>query len=258
MTLIRKKCIEENGNVFCAFVDYKKAFDVVDRDLMVTRLEDSGVNGKMLELIRGMYSGTSNLLRINGELTEEFPSKNSVLQGNNLSSTIFSLFINSLLKELKRDSHGIRINNGRNINCLAYADDIVIMAMTEEGLQSLLNVIWKWCRSWRMIVNCDKTKVVHFRKQARKLADVDFTIGGIKLEKVKQYKYLRTILTRNLDSGVIEEQLAAASSRALSQIIGKTRSNFDLGFKTYETLVAAGVNPVMDYKCSMEFGTAVQ
>ena len=54
------------------------------------------------------------------------------------------------------------MNDEKN-NCLLYADDLVLLAESEEGLQRLLDVVNTWCNTWGMRVNSNKSKVVHFR-----------------------------------------------------------------------------------------------
>ena len=54
------------------------------------------------------------------------------------------------------------MNDEKN-NCLLYADDLVLLAESEEGLQRLLDVINTWCNTWGMKVISNKSKVVHFR-----------------------------------------------------------------------------------------------
>ena len=92
----------------------------------------------------------------------EFTSDLGLKQGDNLSPTCFSLFIDGLLKVLRREGVGLDVN-GIVINNLAYADDIMILSQIPEELQQLLNVMHDWCKKWRISINKDKTKVVHFR-----------------------------------------------------------------------------------------------
>jgi hypothetical protein len=44
-----------------------------------------------------------------------------------------------------------------------YADDIALLSKSEDDLQKMLNIFYSWCRKWRMKVNINKTKVIHFR-----------------------------------------------------------------------------------------------
>ena len=61
-----------------------------------------------------------------------------------MSPTLFGLFINDLVAEVNKQNLGIKVGN-LQIAILLFADDIVLMAESEQKLQSLLNVVHKWC-----------------------------------------------------------------------------------------------------------------
>ena len=66
---------------------------------------------------------------------------------------------------------------------------------------------------------------------------------------VEKYKYLGVTLGFCLQLSLLSEQLSLAGSRAVGQIIGKTKCNLDLGFGSYSKLVDACVMPVLTYCC---------
>ncbi len=72
-----------------------------------------------------------------------------------------------LAKALNASGKGIKLNEDLIIALLLYADDIAIMAESEEDLQTLLNILEKWCKQWHMTVNIKKTKIVHFRTKTQ-------------------------------------------------------------------------------------------
>ena len=63
-----------------------------------------------------------------------------------------------------------------------YADDMVLIADSEDNLQSMLNKMFEWCSRWRIKVNKDKTKKVHFRRPRTGRAQNNFQYGGICLK----------------------------------------------------------------------------
>ena len=229
------------------FVDFQKAFDLVNRPLMFCKLMELGINGIVLELIKSMYRGTENVIHINELYTPPFMSELGVRQGNNLSPKIFTCYINGLLEELRQAGEGIDLGDDRKLNSLAYADDIIILANSAQGLQHLLDVAAKWCSEWQVIVNSSKTKVMHFRNKRRPRPNTSFSIDGNNLEIIGTYKYLGLVLSENLDMCVTVENMAKAGTRALGQLIGKTRSNYDLGYNSFTTLFNSCVIPVLDY-----------
>ena len=79
----------------------KKAFDWVDRDLLFYKLLKNNIQGKIYKCISALYSNTLSCVKINGITTPWFQTLSGVKQGDNLSPTLFSLFINDLVKEIK-------------------------------------------------------------------------------------------------------------------------------------------------------------
>ena len=114
-------------------------------------------------MLKELYTDNINLVRINGAYSSPFSSENGVRQGDNQSSMLFNCHINDLLKTLRESDLGIEVNNIKN-NCLAYADDLVLIADSPKMLNGLLQLLQKWCSEWRVVINTDKTKIVHFRK----------------------------------------------------------------------------------------------
>ena len=89
-------------------------------------------------------------------MTEWFNTYAGVRQGQNDSSTLFIIFLNSLAVKLK--SLNIGVNIGKvNVTLLLYADDIVILSENEANIQSLLNETEKWCYQWLMKINTNRT-----------------------------------------------------------------------------------------------------
>ncbi len=92
-------------------------------------------------------------------------------------------------KELNDLKQGIYIN-GRCITYLLYADDTVLVAESEAKLQTLLEIVGRWCKKWVLIVIRDKTKVVHFRKAGQKQTNFVFKINEENVSFADCYKYL--------------------------------------------------------------------
>ena len=236
----------KGGKVIATFVDFQEVFDVIDRDLLFYHLIKYGITGKVLQLLKQMYSDSSNVIKINGLLSNGFVRKKGVKQGDNISPTCFNLFINELIKELRGCNVGVNVN-GTLVNVLVYADDIVLLANNEVEMQTLLNTLHRWCTNWHVKINPGKTKAVHFGKKNTKESSVKLKLGHSVIEFVQKYKYLGITISSNLDLDCITECLARAGSRALSKLICKTHSNYDLGYASFTTLFNSCVAPILDY-----------
>ena len=183
---------------------------------------------------------------MNAYRTDWFETLLGVRQGDSLSPTLFALFINDLLIELHNLDCGVKINN-RNVSSLAYADDIVILSDSEEDLQCMLNCFANWCHKWQLLVNVNKSNVLHFRRKSVPQSNFVFKIKSDVLSYVPKYKYLGIIMDEHLLYNSTVEVLANSAGRALGGVISKLSMLKDLGFKTYTTLYNNCVAPIIDY-----------
>ncbi len=164
LTSVLRNRQAENKPTFAAFVDMQKAFDWVDRDLLFLKLLLNNIDGKVYNAIKSMYTDTTASLKINKLETDWFRCESGVRQGDVLSTTLFSIFINDLAKEIKDMDIGIPIGELK-LCILLYADDIVLLSENERDLQSMLDKLNEWCVKWHMKVNETKTNVIHFRNK---------------------------------------------------------------------------------------------
>ena len=103
---------KSNGeDTFCAFVDFKKAFDWVTRDLLLYKLSNSfDIHGRLFNTLSNIYSSSVAQIRINGMLTESFDVTSGVKQGDIISPILFSMYLNDLATGIKNLNCGIDIN----------------------------------------------------------------------------------------------------------------------------------------------------
>ncbi len=166
-----------------------------------------------------------------------------------LSPTLFGLYINDLAEALNASGKGIKLNEHLIIGLLLYADDLAIMAESEEDLQTLLNILEKWCKQWHMRVNIKKTKIILFRTKTQPRTDFNFMFNNEIVECVDKYKYLGIILDQYLDFNITATVLASSASRALGSIYTKFAKLKGIVFSTFTILFHSGVVPILDY-CS--------
>ena len=69
-------------------------------------------------------------------------------------------------------------------------DDLVLLAENEKDLQ--------WCHKWRLNINMEKSKIVHFRNARKKQSEFKFSFGNLTLLYTKTYKYLGLLLDQHL------------------------------------------------------------
>ena len=238
-------------HTFAAFVDFQKAFDWVDRDFLLYKLRvHYGISGRLYNAVRSVYSFASARIKLNNITTEAFSLSSGVKQGDNLSPTLFNLFLNDLATGIKRLNKGVDIDD-MCLSILLYADDIVLLAPDENKLQSQLDYLYEWCRKWRMSVNISKSQIIHFRPLRCKRSDFTWTIGDQYLEIVSTYKYLGVYLHEHMDFTYTADILSTAASKALGFLRYKLRFLKECHYGTFTKLYTSCIVPILDYSSAV-------
>ena len=129
---------QKNIYFFC-FIDYPKAFDCVDHNKLWKILQEIGIPDYFTCFLRNLYAGQEATVRTGHETMDWLQIGKGVHQGCILSLCLFNLHAEYIMRNARLDKAqtGIMIF-GRNINNFRYADDITVMAESEEELKSLL------------------------------------------------------------------------------------------------------------------------
>ena len=126
-------------NTFAAFIDFRKAYDCINRKLLFNKF---GLNGNILNAMKSLCDGVQCCVRVNALKTEWFPVDCGLKQGCSLSPTLFIFYIDDLVSSLSELDVGININDEKSA-ILMYADDVVLLSENEQDLQCLLDALKK-------------------------------------------------------------------------------------------------------------------
>ena len=127
---------------------------------MIKCLIDVGLTGNVVSIIKAIYENSLNCIKLNGEQSDWFRTENGVKQGDNLSPTLFACYINDLLVEIDHKCKGVTVGHGTSkvtVRVLAYVDDLVLVAESQDDLQEMLHVVEQWCHKNRLTLNVKKT-----------------------------------------------------------------------------------------------------
>ena len=235
-------------STFIAFVDFSKAFDRVDRGLLWTKLEMLGLRqSKFLTAVKALYQNVECSVRVNGFLSDWFEVTTGLKQGCLISPLLFSLYINDLYDEIKSQELGVTA--GDDLICmLMYADDVCLIAETEQDLQAMLNTLDSWCTKWKLQVNAKKTQVVHFRYgPSVNRTTFQFTCGVDCIKVVDKYRYLGLVFSEFLNFELMVKTVAQAAHRALGLLIAKDKVQGGMPFSCFSKLFDQLVQPIIDY-----------
>ena len=146
-------CLVNGNEVDSIYIDYAKAFDKVDHNLLLQKLEDYGVTGKYKVWLENFLKGRTQVVRVNGACSYPTSVDSGVPQGSVLGPLLFIIFINDL-------SHSIN-----HSNILTFADDTKLVKEICESsdtflLQEDLNNVVEWSVKNKMQLNAEKFEFV--------------------------------------------------------------------------------------------------
>ena len=180
-------------NTYVCFLDLRKAFDKVDRALLLSRLNSMGIPKQFTEVINHIYSSIRVSIKNGDKFSEEFTTSTGVPQGCPLSPLMYILFASDMKKWLHHQ--GIYLEEF-NLKFLQYADDIALLADTAKDLELGLKNIAVYLKENKLEANVIKTKVMNFHKGRPK--QHNFYFEGDEIENVKSFKYLGFLLSPQL------------------------------------------------------------
>ena len=134
---IIEKSRQFQKNIYFCFIDYAKAFDCMDHNQLWKILKEMGIPDHLTCLLRNLYASQEATVRTEHGTTDWFQIGKGVHQGYILSPCLFNLNAEYIMRNagLEETQAGMKIAK-RNINNLRCADDITLMAESEEKLKA--------------------------------------------------------------------------------------------------------------------------
>lgn len=145
------------GKMFACFVDFAKAFDSVERNILIRKLEDNfNIGGKTLSILKDILKVNFIYISDGIRMSKIITLVRGLLQGDSLSPTLFIMFIADLPNFLKKDIKKLII--------LLYADYLVFFSDNRSDIQTALKNLEQYILDNKLAVNIVKTKIMKFRK----------------------------------------------------------------------------------------------
>ena len=139
-----------------------KKLDSIWHEDLLFKLMESCVGGKTYNIIKSMYTNKC-AVKMGKHL---FPQGRGVRQRCSLSPTLFNIYINDLARALEQSAApGLTLIESK-VKCLLFADYLVLLSPTKEGLQQHLDLLHRFCQTWALTVNLSKTKIMVSQKRS--------------------------------------------------------------------------------------------
>jgi sorting nexin-29 len=160
--LILEKFWEHKIDVHQIFVDFKQAYDKINRGKLYKIMLYFGIPEKLIRLTKVSMEDSAFYVKLQTELTEPTTTRNGLKQGGGLAPLLFNIVLEYVIRKSSINTDGTLIY--KSIQIAAYADDINIMAQTQQDLKNTYILLEQNTKKIGLQINTTKTKVL---KQTR-------------------------------------------------------------------------------------------
>jgi len=192
--------VESGLAVAGIYLDIAKAFDTVDHDILLGRLQECGLPMMMIQWFKSFLSKRKMMTKIGMHVSDEIEVERGIPQGGMLGPLLFLIYINNIFS--------LRTSG----TLYSFADDTALVCSAPtvhelaQTIQNDLNVIAEWFDKNKLNINPQKTKIIHYKfknsiNNQNQLQEIYLKENNqikYRIEVVKNIKYLGTILEDKL------------------------------------------------------------
>ena len=148
------------------FIDYEKAFDNIQGQILFNILKSRHIPDTLLKAIVDIYTQNKILIKSNNKLSKPVEINKGVCQGCPLSPTLFNVYLEEIItKWQKQGITGIKLSKNQQLSTLLFADDQVILADTEDNLQKSVHKLNQIITEYVLTISVQKTNRWHLKDE---------------------------------------------------------------------------------------------
>ena len=207
--------INESRLCGALFIDFAKAFDVVDHELLCKKLLLYGITGKNHEMLTSFLNNRQQYTVVNSKTSSIQPVKYGVPQGSILGPLLFAIYVNDLPLHIQA-------------SCELFCDDTTMykthadVHQISNSLQESVNTLTEWCKLNHMSLNPQKTKIMLIttrqKRQSLTVKLPSIFIDNVPIEEVNNHRVLGIIIDNNLSWSNHIDYLYKTLSRRVYQL----------------------------------------
>lgn len=239
------KNFEDNLLTLGVFIDFSKAFDCINHDLLLQKLLHYGIRGVAHDLIKSYLNHRSQYVEVNGISSQLKPIKLGVPQGSILGPLLFNIYVNDI------------VNVDASTKYVIYADDTTLLFTSNNSedlvttANSVLAKLYKWSIENGLTINTNKTKTVLFQAKNKNVSlQSDIRLNHCNLEVVTSAKTLGIIFDQDMSWSSHTNYLAGKLSQIAGQVFALKSLPLKVKLLVYHSLFASHLN-----YCILVWGT---
>ena len=189
---ILRYCIENSfknkKELYVIAIDFKKAFDSVDRGKLIETMMKYKIDSKIVDIIASIYTGDSTDLYMNNEMQTEIEITSGIRQGCNGSTVLFLLITYVIIEKIQEENIGYK-DEAFNIAALFFADDGLVLTQSINEAKRAIKILKEIGETCGLDINSQKSNIMIYNKkeiQQNKIEDIEI---------VEEIKYLGVKIT---------------------------------------------------------------
>ena len=234
-----KSLIDDGQTVMSLFIDFKKAFDLVDSRLLLRKLGHYGFDNNSIYLLRSYFQNRTQITKVESTKSSLLDLTMGVPQGTILGPLLFLIFINDLCYKVL-------------IKKILFADDTSLYDSSRdfESLINSFNESFKLALEWisynNLCINWDKTKVM-FLSKAHIKPPINVNLCGSNVEVVSDFKLLGICI----DNGLIFNKYVDSLKKSVNTKLYSISKIFYLSYPIKIQFFKTFIQPHFDYCSSL-------
>ena len=218
--------LDEGNFVSTVFIDMQKAFDTVDHEILLSKLNFYGIRGCVNNWLRTFLCGRKQYVSLSNYQSELDIIKCGVPQGSTLGPLLFLIYLNDLNEIFTQ----VTANHFADDTYLTFANENTLVL--ERVMNEELKILVEWLKSNKLSLNENKTELIIFKPPTENLTsdEVSIKLNNHTLTPCKVVKYLGIVIDENLNWNAQIETLTTKLSQA-NGILSKLRHYIPLSLR---------------------------
>jgi hypothetical protein len=243
---ILEKNLEYNDTVHLLFIDFKKVYGSVRREILYNILIEFGVLMKLVSLIKTCLNETYSKICIGKHLSESFPIQNGLKQGDALSPLLFNFALEYAVTKVQDNQVGLKLNGTHQL--LAYAGAVNLLGNNIDTINNNMGTLIDTSMEVGLEINVEKTKYMLLSCHQNAGQKQDIKIANRLFVSVSQFNYLgMTVRNQNLIQEEIKRRLNSGNAcyHSVQNILSSRLLSKNLKIRIYKSIIL----PLLLYGC---------